>query len=84
MYIKNFLHLDLKKNFKESNTIDEEHKSKIDALWAELNADDDDYPSIPQKHDNLVNDKGLLSEKPVEDITEKEKVYFLIYIQFFF
>ncbi|CAG8450529.1 17278_t:CDS:2 [Rhizophagus irregularis] len=60
---------------KESNTIDEVRKNKIDALWAELNADDDDYSPIPVKPDNnLVNDKSLLNNKSVEkNITDKQK-----------
>ncbi|CAB4377660.1 BCNT-domain-containing protein [Rhizophagus irregularis] len=61
---------------KESNTIDEVRKNKIDALWAELNADDDDYSPIPVKPDNnLVNDKSLLNNKSVEkNITDKQKL----------
>ncbi|RIA86939.1 bucentaur or craniofacial development-domain-containing protein [Glomus cerebriforme] len=58
---------------KESNTIDEERKSKIDALWAELNADDD-YSPIPTKPDDNVNDKNLLNNKPDEtNVIEKQK-----------
>ncbi|CAG8439593.1 5374_t:CDS:2 [Funneliformis mosseae] len=54
-----------KKIAKESNTIDEERKSKIDALWAELNADDDDYLPIPAKpYNNLVDNKALLNDNP--------------------
>ncbi|CAG8569438.1 1320_t:CDS:2 [Funneliformis caledonium] len=57
---------------KESNTIDEERKSKIDALWAELNADDEDYLPIPAKpYNNLVDNKALLNDNPVENKKSK-------------
>ncbi|GBB92387.1 hypothetical protein RclHR1_00200020 [Rhizophagus clarus] len=60
---------------KESNTIDEERKNKIDALWAELNADDDDYSPMPVKpDDNLANDKSLNDNSVESDITDKQKL----------